>query len=80
VPWSWLTKIKEAGESTDHYHDREEAARHLEETCQGLEDGGLSRSACPTTSSFRFTFGGYPTETPERREPKTLVASPPRSR
>jgi hypothetical protein len=42
VHWSWLTKLKEAGESTRHYHDREEAARHLEEICQGLEDGGLS--------------------------------------
>jgi hypothetical protein len=41
MPWFWRTKIKEASESTRHYHDREEAARHLEEICHGIEDGGL---------------------------------------
>jgi len=41
VPWFWLTKIKEAGESTRHWRDRKEAARHLEEICHGIEDGGL---------------------------------------
>ena len=41
MPRFWRTKIKEASESTRHYHDREEAARHLEEICHGIEDGGL---------------------------------------
>ncbi len=41
MPWFWLTKIKEASESTRHYHDREKAARYLEEICHGIEDGGL---------------------------------------